>query len=168
MAAVSAAATAYSAYSQGQAQSNMAKYNAEVAQQNAEQARAEGVAQADQVRREGVRKMGAATAALAANGTDLGGSPLSVIDDLNSESALNEALTKYNAEKQRTYYLNQGQGDTFAAGQASRMGTLNAGASLLSGATKAYGYSLGGGTSVNDNGLGPVGTNGLPNMRGRA
>jgi hypothetical protein len=167
--AAAAAASAYSAYQQGQATSNMAKYNAQVADQNAQQARVEGEAQADQVRRENVRKQGAAVAALSASGADLSGSPLSVLDDMASEGALDEALTRYNASKGQTYYRNQAAGDRFNASQASSMGALNAGATLLGGAAKGYGYSLGGstGTAV-DNGLGAVGSNGLPNMRGRA
>jgi purine-nucleoside phosphorylase len=135
-AAVSAAASVYSGYQQSQAN----KYNAEVAQQNAEQARLDGMAAADQQRRDNQRKFGASQAAYGASGVDMEGSPLSVMDDQFNEGTLSVLMQQHNAETKQNYYRNQSTGSQFAASQALAGGFVQGGAALIGGGAKAYGY----------------------------
>lgn len=140
-AAASAAASIYSGYQQSEAN----KYNAAVAQQNAEQARLDGQAAADQQRRDNARKFGASQAAYAASGVDMEGSPLSVMDDQFNEGTLSVLMTQHNAQTKQNYYRNQAAGSQFAADSAMAGGLVKGGATLIGGAAKAYGYYAGGG-----------------------
>jgi hypothetical protein len=136
-AAASAAATVYSAHQQSQAN----KYNAAVAEQNAEQARLDCATAADQQRRDNVRRFGASQAAYGASGVEMSGSPLAVMDDQFQEGTLSVLMQKHNAATRQNFYNNQATGDRFAADQAMSGGFVKAGATLIGAGARAYGYS---------------------------
>lgn len=156
----SAAMSAVGAISQGEAQAAQAKsqaqaqeYNAQVARNNATMANDQANAQEEQQRRHFAMVQGQARAAAAQSGAGFDGSNN---DILNQNSLMNEldALTiRYDGQNKANGLIAQAQQDEYQA-KASRMnagsaitgGYLNAGASILSGATN---YTMA------SNGLGP-------------
>lgn len=149
-----AAVSAYSSYESGQAQSDMARYQAAVARNN--QVYAEQYAQAetakgqrleDMKRQETAQREGAVKAAAAASGLDVdSGSPLRLQEDtarLGEFDALtirsNSARAAYGYRVQGTNYAAQAQLDDMQSDNASRMGTLGMWSSIIGGASTVSG-----------------------------
>jgi hypothetical protein len=149
----SSAVQALGAIKQGQAQSaqaqaaaNAAEYNATVTRMNADVAAMQGSAAEEQQRRQFRAFEGAAIAAAAQSGAGLEGSNADVIKQ-NAVAAELDALTiRYESQMKARGLMAQSELDRMQA-QASRRAAkdamtgayLNAGASLLGGASKAYG-----------------------------
>lgn len=135
------------AASAGQAQ---AIYQAQVARQNQELARrqAADAIQRGQVAEEGRRRLtqqqiGTQTAGLAAQGTDLEGSPIDILSDTAAAGEFDARTIRANAAREAYGYTVQGLGygneailqSTRAANSQYSPNYLGAGASLLSGAS---------------------------------
>jgi hypothetical protein len=125
--AVSVGATIYSAtqqYSGGQQAQQASEFNAATT----ESAASSDISQADQDMR---RKIAQEQAAYGASGVTAEGTPLLVMSDQASQGELNKRLIQYRADVASTQKLQAGQ-------VAATQGTAQAGASILTGATKLY------------------------------
>ncbi len=109
----------------------------QVAQQQAKDALARGAVAEDRQREKTAQTLGTQTAQLAAQGTDLSGSPTDILTDTRKAGELDALTVRNNAAREAWGYEVQGQN---AAAGAALSGSfqpsyLGAGASLLSGAS---------------------------------
>lgn len=130
-AALSGAVGAVGAISSGQAQANAAKYNADIARQQAEQERAASRQEEEDFRRDQSRLLAKRRASLGASGVQMDvGSPLLASEDFASE-------VEYQAQKIRTggelraTRLSQQAGLLDAEAKGARTGGFVRGGSLL-------------------------------------
>lgn len=147
VAVIGASISAYSAYEQGQSQKALARYNA--AQQDAQnQALLQQSAAKSLAEREQNQKILASQeAAYAASGVVTNsGSPLTVETKQAAYLERKALNTDYEGALANRYGQSQTRTDDFEATAASKAGTLNASATLLSGAGNAASsyYSMGG------------------------
>lgn len=135
-AVVGAAGAVYS----GQQQQKAAKYNADVNQKNAEQARQQAMFDAEQTRAQNRKLLGAQRAAASASGLDPdSGSMLDVQQDSAIQGEL-EALTNiYTGRTSANASLAKARLNRMEGNAAVTSSYFSAGASLLSGASSAYG-----------------------------
>jgi hypothetical protein len=167
--AVGTAVAAYSAYSSAQAQSKAAKFNSELAERNALIARQEADANAAQQERRARLIQGGAAAEYGASGI-LGneGSALDVLASSAGQAELDRQMILYKGQLRGMGFDSQSVLDSYQSSAANTSSYLNAGSTLLLGGAKAYSMSGAGTPTTTTSDLGPVGSNGLPNMRGRA
>lgn len=133
-----------------QASAAQARYQAQVAEQNRELARRQqadalqrGQVAEENRRRVTAQQIGQQTAALAAQGTDLEGSPTDILGDTAAAGELDARTVRANAAREAYGYEVQGLGYgntaameyTRAANSTYTPNYLGAGASLLSGAS---------------------------------
>lgn len=144
--AIAAGTAAAGAYEQSQAQSKAAAYNAQMEQYDAEIQKSQGQVAAQDVEQQGELIQGKARAAAAAAGLE-GGSSIDIsYNDLvrNDQQAYQDKyrgeIGAYNATSQAGLYTAQ-------AGWANQAGILGASGQLLSGASRAFSQSNGGGTT---------------------
>ncbi len=148
VAVIAALGSAYAAYSQGQAQSNAAKYNAKVDRNNATNAQNAAAIEA-QVRGEHYRRQQAAQrAAIGASGVQADeGSPLLAEIDSAEQASLDIARVKYAGAVRSSNYGAEQNLQKYYAKAYQQQGYLGAGTSLLSGAASgaagAYGAGKG-------------------------
>lgn len=118
---------------------NVAKYNAEVAQNNAAAERQRAAYEADITRGRVRQVIGAQRAAGAASGLDVrSGTPIAVLGDTAKSGELDVLSRLYQGESAATAYENDAR-RMRAEGKASQMGGfINAGTSLLSGFGNMY------------------------------
>lgn len=139
---------AYSQHQQGKYQSAVAEQNADIAENQAQDAVNRGNIAADQRRREMRQRAGSANAAMGAAGTDLSsGSALDVFSDNAMFGELDALTTVNNAQREAYGYQVQGM-NAVAQGRAAKS-AANAAVTqtLLTAPLKAYGaYQMGGGT----------------------
>lgn len=135
----SAALSAYGAIQQGKAAKAAANYNAQIQQQNAQIARTNAAAEADQSRRETMMRLGSIRAAQGASGGTAEGSVLDVLGMTAAEGKRQEQEITYRGELQARGYTNTAQLEQFSGKQAQTAGYLKAGSELLGGASSAYG-----------------------------
>ena len=147
VAAAGAGISAYSAYSQGQAQSRMAEYNALIARQNAELASGQmDIAKKEKdimearLRRRTEQTLASQRAGFAKAGVEPAGTPLIVAAGTITEADLDAMAIRYAATIERGQILAQQAGlkqeerlQRMAGRQYQTAGYLGAGASLLSG-----------------------------------
>lgn len=130
-----ATVSAVGAVRQGQAASNAANYNAEVASQNAQAMSAQGEAASEQLTRTTEQRQGAAMAAYGASGVQMGeGSPMDVMQSNVRAATLDNLTSQYNYKMRGLGYQDsaalmssQASNDT-TAGYLSGMGALFQGA----------------------------------------
>jgi hypothetical protein len=139
-AAVAAAGTAYSIYASGQAQQAAGEYNADVAEQQAQAARASAAVDEEAAREKARRIQAAARAAYGASGVSQEeGSPLLVLMDNAAQAELEAQRIRYAGELAATGYGNQATLARTQGAQAAQAGQIGAGISLLSsGASIGY------------------------------
>lgn len=152
--AASAAMSAMGAIQQGQAASAQAKaaanaqrYNATVADQNAQVAHGEANAAEEKQRRDFGQIQGQALAGVAQSGTGFSGSNMDVLKQNAVNNELDSLTIRYQGEQKARGLQAQAQLDRYGASvsdmnasSAITGGYLNAGAGLLSGASKYYYY----------------------------
>lgn len=134
-----AAVAAYSAYQQGQAAKKAANFNAAVQRQNAQATLTQSRANAAQVQRENILRLGAIRASQGASGGTGEGSVLDVISDVAAQGELERQNTLYRGELAARGNINTATLDVFEGKAAERAGTLRAGSELLGGAAGAAG-----------------------------
>ncbi|HZX69768.1 MAG TPA: hypothetical protein VFE77_03035 [Rhodanobacter sp.] len=150
----STAMSAYGAYSQGQAQSAQAKYQQQVAQNNAVMKQRAEVSTASQATvtetyqaLQDAALKGRETAAEGASGTDVNqGSALNTTSNTAADAVLNQKTVAYNASMQE--YDEAAQAD-YQQGQAGQFGAASQNA-LTAGTIGAAGSVLSGPGSVAD------------------
>ena len=155
----SAAMSAVGAIQQGEAQSASYKaqaqandYNATVARNNATVASEQANAKEEAQRRHFAALQGQAVAGVAQSGTGFDGSNADVLNQNSINNELDALTIRYEGQNQAKGLIAQAQLDTYNAGvnrmnasNAETSGYLNAGANLLSGATKYNYYTKTGG-----------------------
>lgn len=109
----------------------------QVAQQQANDARARGAIAEEKTREATGQRLGTQTAALAAQGTDLSGSPTDILTDTRKAGELDALTVRNNAAREAWGYEVQGSnaGASAALSGSFQPSYLGAGASLLSGAS---------------------------------
>ncbi len=139
VAVVAALGSAYAAYSQGQAQSQAARYNAKVAGNQAINAQ-NAAAVESQIRREHYKhQMASQRAAIGASGIQADeGSPLLVQVDSAEQASLDLARVKYAGDVQASNYGAEQNLQKYYAKQATRSGYIGAGTALLQGVSAGY------------------------------
>jgi hypothetical protein len=147
MAASTAMAVA-GAVKQGQAASQAANYNSQLATQNAGIAAAQGEAAAQAQSRDSQRRIGTEMAAYGASGVQMSdGSPADVLADSARSAALDNLTTRYNYQLKGLGYQDQASLESAQSSNASAAGYLSAIGSGIGGASRAYNMS-GGGTEI--------------------
>lgn len=140
MMVAAAAVAAYGAIQQGKAAEAAGEYNKTVNDQNAQIARADALAQADQVRRENYQRLGAIRAAQGKSGGTAGeGSVLDVLGDVAAQGELERQNVIYAGEQRARGFINTGQLEEFKGDSARRGSYFKAGSELLAGGASAYG-----------------------------
>lgn len=144
IAILATAAAATGTVMSAQAQSDAAKYNAAVAKNQAETAAQQAAFDAQQIRDKNRRILGAQRAAFAASGVDPdAGTPVDIRADSANQGEL-EALTAiYTGRSGANSALARAKLENFTARSAMTSGYIQAGSSLLSGASSAYQINAG-------------------------
>lgn len=148
IAAASAAASAVvgtvGAISTGISQNQAAKYNAQVAQNNADAATQAANFETEAERRRQMRLFGAQRAAYGKAGVTMEGTPLDVVGDTAAEGELDALAILYQGQ----LGYNRGQSEAslqrYAGRSALTSGYIGAGSSILKGAGAARGLLAGG------------------------
>jgi hypothetical protein len=136
--AASAAVSAIGAIQQGKAQKAAADYNAAISIQNAQIARADAAAMAQQQDRENYLRLGAIRAAQGKSGGVANeGSVLDVLGDTAAQGELEKQNILYQGEQRARGFTNTAALDTFSGKQAQRSSYMKAGSELLGGAANA-------------------------------
>lgn len=138
-AAASAAMATVSAVSQAQQQKSAAKYNQQVAENQAIASRQQAASNAEMQKRSAAKKIGSMQATYAASGVSVEGSALDVLEESARNSELDRQNILYGGElramgSESTASLEKSRGDN-----AMTSGYLSAAGSLFQGASAAYG-----------------------------
>lgn len=123
-------------------QKKIAKYNAQVAENQAFQARQAAAVRAEQSRERSRRIQSAARARAAASGVELEGSPGFVLLDNARQAELDAQRLKYGGEVQAEGYDAQARLHRFMAPQYEQAGMIQSGTTLLTGFSQASGYAM--------------------------
>jgi len=127
------------AISTGISQGRAARYNAQVAENNAQAARQAAAFEADAERRRQIRLFGAQRAAYGKAGVTMEGTPLDVVGDTAAEAELDLLAIRYQGE----LGYNRGQSEASLqryAGRSARMSSYyDAGSSILKGVSAGRG-----------------------------
>lgn len=126
--------SAISAISQGQAQSDAAKYNAQVAENNAIAARQKASFDAELRREQLARVQAQARANIGKTGGDFSGSALDIMAENAAAAELDALAIRYGGEVRATGLEAQAVADRSQASTARAGGYFGAGAKILSGA----------------------------------
>lgn len=137
--AVGAIGTAVSAVAQGERDSQMSTYNAQLAQRNAGIARDQAAADADAQARHARRVIGGARAAYGASGITMEGSPLDVLEMSAANAELDNRSILYKGELRAMGYEDTAGLDLMRGDAARQTGGERAGSAILLGAGRAYG-----------------------------
>jgi hypothetical protein len=122
------------ALKQAQATEDAAKYNQDVAEQNAQIADAQGAAAVEGHRRDVQRQEGAAIAAYGASGVQLSeGSPVDVLAESARSSTLDELTIKYNYKLKALGYTSTARLEGMNASNAKTAGYFNAASTGITG-----------------------------------
>lgn len=128
-------------------QAKVAKKNAEIAQQNADQERQAGLEEARWQRIKTLQSIGSQQVAMAGNGIDItSGTALDTIEDTAQMGELDALMIQYNSERaaqnyeqQASNFNNQANLDVIAGKNAATAGTINGVAYGLNGLSKGLG-----------------------------
>lgn len=135
--AASTAVAAGGAIASGQASANAAKYNAQVARNNAVEAGQAGSAQAEEAGLKAAQNLGRIRAIEGANNIDPNsGSAVKVQEGAREAGTIGQQATENNALLQAYGYNAQSTLDTAQAKQDETAGDIGAGTSLLQGASQ--------------------------------
>lgn len=137
--AVSTVVSATAAIRQGQAAQAMANFNAQQAQQAAQQSREAGSTAEDEQRAKARQMIGTEMAGQASAGTQLNGSAADVLKQSLFNAESDSQQIRYEAENKARGFTNQATGDQFGGKTAMNNAYMSATGSLLSGAAQAYG-----------------------------
>lgn len=157
---VGAAVSAYGAIQQGQATKKAAQFNATVANQNAEAARAQARAQQAQEQRTTFLRLGAIRAqAGASGGTE--GSALDVLGDVAAQGEIQRQQIGFRGELEARGFKNTAALDLFQGKNAAKVANISAAGTVISAADGLAGGGFGGaGTSLVSQNAVPSATSG--------
>lgn len=142
MTALVVASAAYSAYSQkqaGDAQDAIARRNADLTEQQADQAKLQGDEQINATRRRTRQLIGQQKVAYATQGVDLSsGAPAEVAVDTQLQGLQDEKTIRTNTALQAWGFQTQASNERFAGKQYKRQGQMAATSTLLNGFGQGY------------------------------
>lgn len=140
--------SAYNQYQNGRYQAKVANQNAETAQLQAEDSINRGNIEAERRRTQIRQQLGSQAAALGGTGADLStGSALDIFGDTAQFGELDALTTINNAQREAYGYQVQSQNYKAEASSARKQGNMGAFTTLLTTPLNAFGaYRLGGGT----------------------
>lgn len=128
------------AIAEGRASEKQSKFQADVGKQQATRERQISEAEETDFRRRNRALLASKRAAMGASGVDISaGSPLLAFGDFAAEAELQAQRIRSGGEVRATRLEQQAELDKMAGRQAKRRGFSRAGASLLSGASRAFG-----------------------------
>lgn len=136
IALASAAMSAVGAISQGQAQQNMANYNAAVAEREAEQAKRAAAFEESANRDQAARLKGLQRAAFAKSGVSQTGTPLLVEADTEMQAEQDALAIRYSGSIAEARAKSRASLERQRGKAAKQAGYFGAGASLLNGASR--------------------------------
>lgn len=136
--AASAAISAIGAIRQGQAADAAARFNATVAEQNAGIARQQAAANAEQIQRQNLLRMGSLAAAQGKSGGNMSGSVVDVLGDVAAQGELERQNAIYGGELQARGFQNTATLDRSQGENAVTSSYFKAGGELLSAGTNYY------------------------------
>lgn len=152
--AVAGLASAVGSIVQGSQQASLAKYNQKLAQQNAVIAGQQAAEDAARSRTDTRRRIAAIEAAYGANGIDLSGTALDVIDDATVQGELDAKTIEYKGLLEQRRYLSGANEQGFRASSAELAGYAGAAGALLSTAGRIGGSFSGSSSSSASTGVG--------------
>jgi len=118
--------------------SNQAKYNAQVADNEATARQQEADYQTQQVKDRARRLLSTQRAQVGASGLDLEGSPLLVMEETAGQSELDALMIQHSATADEAKLRSQAAIDRMDSGNYLASGLVKSGAKLLSGGTSVY------------------------------
>lgn len=128
------AVSAVGAIAAGNAQNDVAQYNAKIADNNATAERERASYDAGLIKDERRRVVGSQKAAMAANGLDISsGSPLAVLGDTTGQAEMDILARLYGGESAATAYGNDATRMRIEGKAAKQAGKIGAGSTLLTG-----------------------------------
>lgn len=134
--AIGAAVSVVSAIGSGMAQRDSAKYNAQVAENNAIAARQQATANAEAQQRDARLRIGQMEANYASSGVSLEGSPLEILEQSARNSEMDRLTILYGGELRAGNYGAEAQLNKSRASSAMTSGFIRAGSELMSGAAR--------------------------------
>lgn len=123
---------------QGNAQAQASLYNAQVAQNNATQARYAADVEAQKEGERTRRLLSTQKALLSKSGVDLEGSPLLVLEETAALGDVNQQFARYEGDVKAKGYEAQAELDRYQARMAKSSAATSAGTSLLRGFNRIY------------------------------
>lgn len=139
---------------QGQDNAQIAEYNAKVAEQDAQQVTAQGAELARRSLVNSSKFVGAGMANYGASGVANDGSAQWVLRNSAAQGELNALTIKNNADVRATAFNNTAQLDHMRAANDVQAGNINAASSILTGASRIAGMTMGGGGGYSGGGGG--------------
>lgn len=134
------AVSVYAAVQSGKQQSAAAKYNQQVAQQNAQAAKEQGAEAALEKQRETAQKIGSMQANYGASGIDAStGTPLDVLTDSVRQGTLDSLTVQYDYNLRAAGYTDTATLDGTESKNDTASGYLNAAGAALGGTANAAG-----------------------------
>ena len=131
---VGTAVSAFGAIQAGNAQNDVAKYNAQVANNNATAEQQRAAYDAGLIKDERRRVIGSQRAAMAANGLEISsGSPVAVLGDTSGQAEMDILARLYGGESAATAYRNDATRMKIEGKAAKQAGMIGAGSTLLTG-----------------------------------
>jgi hypothetical protein len=133
------AVSAIGAVQAGNAQNEVAQYNAKIADNNATAERERAAYDAGLIKDERRRVIGSQRAAMAANGLEIStGSPVAVLGDTTGQSEMDVLARLYGGESAATAYGNDATRMRIEGKAAKQAGKIGAGTTLLTGLTSTF------------------------------
>ena len=136
--AISTAVSVVGALRQGSAESDTAKYNAQVAMRNAEISRQQAKAEAAQIERTNRLRIGTIIANVGGSGITMEGSALEVLGDVVSQGELDRQQALYRGEIRAIGYEDTSYLERQRSKDARTAGYFRAGSALFKGAAQGY------------------------------
>lgn len=136
IAAVGTAISVVSAIGGAMSQRDAAKYNAQVAENNAIASRQQAAANAEAQQRDARMRIGQMEANYAASGVSLEGSPLEILEQSARNSEMDRLNILYGGELRAGNYGAEAQLNKSRASSAMTSGFIRAGSELMSGAAR--------------------------------
>lgn len=132
--------SAYGQYQQGLAGKQAGEFNAQMAEQNAELAQQQAKEDERRIRAIGLKQMGDTRASTGANGLQMDGSALDVLQDTAQKVSLDALYARHRGEVQAVMYRNQARLDRYQGEAALTGAQYGAAASILSAGGQAAYY----------------------------
>lgn len=141
---IAAGISAYASISSAQTQEKATKYNYKVQKHAADDAVMQGNIRAQEIRERARKVAGTQAAGMAASGLDTTvGTPAAMLNETALYGELDALRTINNGQRQAWGLESQSEIELWQGRNAKRAGYYQAAGSLLSGATKAYGNTMG-------------------------